>query len=424
MQIDKFFEILRKYNFWDGEDTYPGVLRSDYLPRISEYLGNRLVKVITGQRRTGKSYLIRQIIIHLHRQGTNPANILYINREIADFDFIRDQKDLHNIVKLYLTRLKPEGRVFLFFDEIQLVSNWEQLINSYSQDYTEEFEVFVSGSNSSLLSGEMASLLSGRYITFQVFSYSFKEYCRANALKASKKSFLEYLKGGGMPELSHLKTEEIKQHYLSDLKNTIVLRDIIMRHKVKDIGLLDLLFAFIVQNISNPVSINNIVNYLGSINITTNFNTISSYIEYLKQTFVIWEVPRYDMRGKKILGGTRKYYLNDLSFRNYLYPGFEPGLGYLLENAVFLEFKRNGYEIFTGSYRNREVDFVIKKGEILKYAQVTYMLTNEKVVEREFNNLVKIRDNYDKMVISLDDVSLGNYKGIKHYPAWQDGIFS
>jgi predicted AAA+ superfamily ATPase len=421
--LGEVINILRKYNFWDNQQVKVGFVRLDYLSKLSSFIGNSLIKVITGQRRTGKSYLMRQLIAHLHNTGVNPHNILYINKEMADFDFIRNHSDLHDIIKLYLANINPTGKVFLFFDEIQLVENWEKVINSYSQDYSTEYEVFISGSNSKLLSGELASLITGRYVSFQVYPYSFSEYCNVSGKKYEKATFIEYLTGGGLPELFNLPDMETRKNYMQALKDTILLKDIVLRNQIKDASLLELLFTFLVQNISNPVSVQNIVNYFLNLKISTNYNTVSSYIEYIKQTFLMHEVFRYDMKGKKIIGGTRKYYINDLSFRNILFPGFEPGLGYLLENAVFLEFKRNGYDVFTGSERNREIDFVVKKGGNTKYIQVMYFLTDEKVIEREFGNLESIKDNFEKMVISLDDVSLGNRRGIIHYPAWDMEIY-
>lgn len=421
--MNDLINILRKYNFWDIQQVKVGFVRLDYLSKLSSFVGNSLIKVITGQRRAGKSFLMRQLIVYLHNSGINPLNILYINKEIADFDFIRNNADLHAIIKLYLENIKPVGKVFLFFDEIQLVENWEKVINSYSQDYTSEYEVFISGSNSKLLSGELASLLTGRYVSFQVFPYSYSEYCSVSGKSYGKASYVEYLMSGALPELFNLPDIESRKNYMQALKDTILLKDIVLRNQIKDASLLESLFAFLVQNISNPVSIQNIVNYFLNLKIATNYNTISSYIEYIKQTYLMHEVFRYDLKGKRIIGGTRKYYLNDLAFRNILFSGFEPGLGYLLENVIFLEFKRNGYDIFTGSERNREIDFVIKKGGITKYVQVAYLLTDEKVVEREFGNLESVKDNYEKMVISLDDISFGNRNGIMHYTAWEMEIY-
>lgn len=421
--MNEFLNPLKKYNFWDNQKIELGVIRTEYLQKVKNFLGNRLIKVLTGQRRSGKSYLMRQLIFHLHNQGVHPHNILYINKEFAGFDFIRNNQDLNECINLYLAEIKPEGKVYLFFDEVHLIENWEKVINSYSQDYTSEYELIISGSNASILSGELSSLLSGRYISFEIFPFSFTEYCLTTGKNQDKTAFLDYLTSGSLPELFNLSMPETKVHYIQDLKNTIVLKDIVLRHNIKDVSMLESLFAFLVQNIANPVSIPNLVNYLKSNKVITNFNTLSNYIEYLKQTYVIHEVQRFDMRGKKILSGLKKFYLNDLAFRNYLFSNFEPGLGYLLENFVFIELKRNGYTVFTGFDQNREVDFVAIKNGVTRYIQVCYLITGEEVIKREFGNLETIKDNYEKMVISMDDVSLGNRNGIIHSVAWNTEIY-
>ncbi len=416
--MNEYLNTLKKYNFWDNQKIDLGLIRSEYLQKLKDFLGNKLIKVLTGQRRSGKSYLMRQLIFHLHNTGINPHNILYINKEYADFDFIRNNQDLNDCIKLFLAEIKPAGKVYLFFDEVHLIEKWETVVNSYAQDYTGEYELIISGSHASILSGELSSLLSGRYISFEIFPFSFTEYCLTTGKNQDKTAFLAYLTSGSMPELFNLPMPETKVHYVQDLKNTIVLKDIVLRHKIKDVGLLESLFAFLVQNIANPVSLPNLVNYLKNAQVATNFNTLSNYIEFLKQTYVIHEVQRFDMRGKKILSGLKKYYLNDLAFRNYLFSNLEPGLGYLLENFVFIELKRNGYTVFTGSDQNREVDFVAVKNGVTRYIQVCYLITGEDVAKREFGNLESIKDNYEKMVISMDDVSLGNRNGIIHGVAW------
>ncbi len=421
--MDDRLNILRKYNFWDNNAVNLGFIRQNYLEKLASFTGNRLIKVITGQRRCGKSYLMRQFIFQLHSHGIEKRNILYINKEFNSFDFIRNSIDLEEIIHLFLHELKPKGRIYLFFDEVQLIENWEKVINSYSQDYTAEYEVFISGSNASLLSGELATLLTGRYVGFNVFPYSYREYCQVTGIVPGKATFINYLSGGGLPELFNLPDDEVRHHYVQALKNTILMKDIVVKYNIKDASLLESLFSFIVQNMCNPVSVTNIVNYFRNLKVITSFNTLSSYLKYLEQTFLLHVVPRYDLKGKKILGGTRKYYLNDLAFRNILFSEFEPGLGYLLENLVFLEFKRNGYEVLTGAERNMEIDFMIKKGGIIKYVQVCYILADENVIQREFGNLESIKDNWEKMVISLDDISLGNRNGIKHYPAWNPEIY-
>ncbi len=421
--MNEYLNTLKKYNFWDNQKIELGLIRTEYLQKLKDFLGNRLIKVLTGQRRSGKSFLMRQLIFHLHNQGVNPHNILYINKEFAGFDFIRNNHELNECIKLYLAELKPEGKVYLFFDEVHLIEKWETVINSYAQDYTSEFELIISGSNASILSGELSSLLSGRYISFEIFPFSFAEFCLATGKSQDKSAFLSYLTSGSIPELFNLPMPETRIHYVQDLKNTIVLKDIVLRHKIKDVGLLESLFVLLVQNIANPVSLPNLVNYLKNMKVITNFNTLSNYIEYLKQTYVIHEVLRFDMRGKKILSGVKKYYLNDFAFRNYLFSNFEPGFGYMLENFVFLELKRNGYTVFTGTDQNREVDFVAIKNGITRYFQVCYLITGDDVVKREFGNLELIKDNYEKIVISMDDMSLGNRNGIIHAVAWNTEVY-
>jgi hypothetical protein len=423
VNAEEIFNVLKKYNFWDNKAIKLGLIRKEYLEKLLNRLGNKLIKVLTGQRRSGKSYLLRQLIFHLHKKEIPPQNILYINMEFSEFGFIQNAEDLNDCIQLYKNKLNPKGKIFLFFDEVQLIVGWEKTINSYSQDYTTDYELFITGSNASLLSGELATLLSGRYLSFEIFPFSFTEFCEITESEPGKPAFLTYLTSGALPEMFNLPDMETKIHYVQDLKNTIILKDIVLRHKIKDAALLESLFTFLAQNISNPVSVPNLVNYLKNIKVVTNFNTLSSYIEYLKQTYVIHEAVRFDLRGKKILSGVKKYYLNDLSFRNLLFSGFEPGLGYLLENYVFIELKRNGYEVFTGTDRKREVDFVAKKQEVTRYFQVCYLLTDELVIKREFGNLENINDNYEKIVVSLDDVSLGIRNGIRHIPAWQTQFF-
>ncbi|MBU0763408.1 MAG: ATP-binding protein, partial [Bacteroidetes bacterium] len=227
------------------------------------------------------------------------------------------------------------------------------------------------------------------------------------------------LQHGGLPELFHLLSEETKTHYTRSLKDTILYKDIVQRYKIKDAVLLEDIFRFLCDNIGNLTSIMNIVNYLKNKRTTTNYETVSNYISYLKQTYLIHEVERYDIKGKELLSGTRKYYLNDLAFRKYMIPSFGFGLSGNLENAVYLHFKSLGYNVYAGAMRNREIDFVIEKNNEKKYIQVCYSLSDEDVIKREFGNLSFIHDNYEKMVITLDEVSFGEKDGIRHTCAWE-----
>ena len=241
--------ILAKYNFWEGQFPELGYLREQYLDKIQHYLGNRLIKVIVGQRRVGKSYLLRQIIKQLVGKGVNPVNFFYLNKEYTDFDFVAHYTDLESLITEYRQRFKPEGKIYLFLDEIQNIEGWERLVNAYSQTYTDDFELFISGSNSHFLSGELATLLSGRYVLFQVFSFNFHEFTSINHINASKESFLLFMQSGGLPELFHLRDEETKRNYLSAIKDTVLLRDIMQRYNLKDSRLLEDIFAFLVKSL-------------------------------------------------------------------------------------------------------------------------------------------------------------------------------
>lgn len=416
--MSEIIKKLEKYNYWKKQEPKTVFLRSFYLDKINKYIGNNLIKVIVGQRRVGKSYILRQIIQSLINKGINRKNIFYLNKELVDFDEIKDYQDLNKLIKLYKKELKIKGKVYVLLDEIQEIKQWEKIVNSLSQDHKEKYEVFITGSNSKMLSGELATFLSGRYILFNIYPFSFTEYADCFNLEKDKKNFLKYLQVGGLPELLKLDEEEMRRHYISSLEDTIVVKDIINRYKIKDAYLLKTIFKYIADNIGNLFSVNNVVNYLISDKIKTNFETVANYIEYLEDAFLIYGVDRYDIKGKSILARSKKYYLNDLSFKNYASSSFDYGPGKHLENVVFLYYKRLGYKIYVGKIRENEVDFVAEKGDEKQYIQVAYSLLDKKVIDREYGSLKAIDDNYEKFVISLDDVLLGNKNGIKHLLAW------
>jgi predicted AAA+ superfamily ATPase len=411
--------ILKKYNFWDNNFPSAGFIRDKYLDKINEFIGNNLIKVLVGQRRVGKSYLLRQIIYRLIKNGVKPKNVFYINKEYTDFDFITNYKELETLISEYKQELKPKGRVYVFIDEIQNITGWEHLINSYSQNYTEDYEIFISGSNSQLLSGELASLLSGRYIQFQILPFNYLEYISIKQLENSKKSYLEYMQTGGLPELFHLPNDETKWHYISSIKDTVLLRDIIQRYNIKDACLLQDIFSFLVNNASNLISINSIIKYFSGKNRKTNYETVANYIEYLQNTFLIHQVERFNIKGKEVLAGNSKYYINDLSFKNYLYSGFEYGFGYMLENIIFLQLINSGYKVYIGYLRNKEIDFIATKNKRTIYIQVAYLLIDKATIDREYSEFENIPDNFEKFIVSLDDIALPNKNGIQNVLAWE-----
>lgn len=410
---------IEKYNFWNGKHLDSGFPRSYYTNQIGQYIGNSLVKVLVGQRRVGKSYILRQLASKLIADGVPDKNILYVNKEYLEYSDILDFDDLERLFAEYRETLKPEGKTYLFIDEIQHIYGWEKFVNSHSQDFSEPCELFISGSNSNLLSGELATLLSGRYVKFEIFPFSFPEYCGITGQKEGRQAYLEYLRSGAMPELFHLPNEEMKRNYVSSLKDTVMLRDIVARFKVKDAKLLDDLFIYLVNNAANIISVNNIINAFKSRNRKTNYETLSSYISHLENSFLIHRAERYNIRGKDTISGNCKYYLNDLCYHNYLYSGFAYGMGYLLENAIYLNLRRAGYDVYVGTVKDAEVDFVAVKGEKKMYLQSSLQLSVKETAEREYRSLKLIEDNYPKYVVSLDDYRIPGNEGIEHLPAWE-----
>jgi predicted AAA+ superfamily ATPase len=416
----EIFTVLKKYNFWDNNKKIPlGFLRKGPLEKLKPFLGNRLVKVIMGQRRVGKSYLLRQVIDLLRTSGTPAKNIFYLNKELVDFDAITTYRDLQALIAFTKKKLKIKGKMVILLDEVQEIAGWEKIVNSLSQNYKTSDELIITGSNSTMLSSELATLLSGRYVSFELFPFSYAEFREVQNLPQSKESFLSYLKTGGLPELFHLPEEEQQRHYVVSLKDTILLKDIVQRFGIKNAPLLERLFLFLSDNIGNLFSLYSILRTLQTAHEKVSHETLGHYMQYLCQCFLIHEVPRYDVKGKSIFGSSKKYYLNDLSFRRYLHSSFDPGLGKHLENAIFLHYRSEGYKVMVGSIGKQEVDFIVEKGTTKKYIQVAYSLQDSKVLKRELTPLQSIRDAYEKILISLDDTSFGNIEGISHRLAWE-----
>ena len=417
--MEEFYSRFHEYNFWDKHVPNLGYLRQGYLDKIFQFCNNSLVKVLVGQRRTGKSYLLRQIAYNFIQNGVPAKNIFFINKEFIEFDAFKDYKDLDQLIKLYQKNLKPSGKIYLFIDEVQNIQQWERLVNSYAQNFAESYEIFISSSNSKMLSGELATLLSGRYINFEIFPFSYTEYLGITDLNNQKDSYLTYLQSGGLPELFSLPNEETRQHYVSAVKDTVLLRDIIQRHAIKEPKLLEDLFVYVVNTASNLMSLNNITNYFKSKGRKTTYDTITTYLGYIEDAFLIHKVERYDIRGKETISGNVKYYCNDLAYKNYLFRGFAYGKGYLLENLIFLDLKRSGYKVYVGVLPNKEVDFVAQKADRILYVQSAYLLNEETTIMREYAALAAIPDHYEKIIVSLDDLKFPNKNGIKHLQAWE-----
>ncbi len=417
--MQKLIPVLRKYNPWDGQLYDTGLIRDEYLNKIKPLIGHKIIKIITGQRRSGKSYLLRQIINLLIKEyNVNPHNIFYLNKELIVFDEVKTYKDLENLFVAYLNQINPNGKVYIFLDEVQTIESWEKFVSSYSQDFKSEYEIFVTGSNAKLLSYELATLLTGRYVEFELLPFSFNEYVKYLGTNISKNSFLQYLKTGGIPELLNIKTSEARQFYVESLKNTIILRDIVQRYRVKDLQLLEMLFRFLLLNIGNKTSISAIVKYFKSTGKPVNFNTIAEYLSFLTNSFLFHQAKRFDVKTKSIFKTEPKFYVNDLSFRNYLYGELYFNPAVYLENYVYLTLKYKSYNVYVGNLRNGEIDFIANRGKDVLYVQVAYLLDSEQTTEREIGNLLRVNDNYPKILITMDDMSFGEIKGVRHIQAW------
>lgn len=423
--MNERLKALEKYNLWDGKYLPLGLPRTFYTDKINQFVGNRLVKVLVGQRRSGKSYILRQTMAGLIASGVPVENILYINKEYLEFDFIDRYQDLEELFQLYRSTFRPQGKIYLFIDEIQNIQGWEHFVNSHSQDFIDTCEIFISGSNSRMLSSELATLLSGRYIEFLILPYSYNEYLRTTGAETGRASYLNYLQFGGLPELYSLPTKESRAQYVSSVKDTIILRDIIQRKQhnraeqtVRDAKLLDDIFVFLVSNASNPISIPNILKFFKSKNRKVSYETVANYVKYLEEPYLVHPARQYNIRGKEVAESAYKYYLNDLAFKNYLYPGIGYGTGYLLENAVYLELIRNDYQVYVGNIKSKEVDFVATKSDRTLYIQCSYSIEDSQTAEREYASLLHISDNYEKYVVTLDDVKHPSREGILHIQAW------
>lgn len=412
--------MLSQSNYWEKAPGYDlGLIRGSYLSVIKKSLDNRLIKVITGQRRAGKSYIIRQLIDSLIKElNIDGKNIFYLNRELYEFESIKTERDLFELIETYKARYKPEGKVYYFIDEVQEIENWEKLVVSISQDHSQNAEILITGSNSSLLSGELATKLTGRYVSFEIFPFTYREFLDYIKQQNARQNFIKYLRTSGLPEVLKIQDRDITRFYFKSLKDTILLQDIIGRYNIRDAALLDDLFLFVLHNIGNLTSIPSIIKYFRSKNRKTDYSTLSNYLSYIEKSYIIHSSPRYFIKNKETLSGERKYYVNDLGFRNYLYPNLENEIASGLENIVYIHLLKAGYDVYTGFGRNFEIDFLAIKPDTRMYIQVTYLLESKATIEREFGAFDYVNDFHPKYVVSMDEIQIQDYRGIRHLPLW------
>ena len=388
------------------------IKRKFYLEKIVKLIDTEDIKVITGVRRCGKTVLLKQIIDELENRGIASENIIYLSFESSKYKNIRNDDDLDEFIFSKTNNLN--GKFYLLFDEIQKVKNWEVSLNSYRVDL--ECDIYITGSNSQLLSGELATLISGRYISINMLPFSFKEliqyYDEMHENIDEIKLFEQYLSYGGFPGLLNYENEE-KEKYLYDLYSTIVLNDILYKNKVKDLDLLERLMEFMISNIGQLFSANSISKYIKNENRKTTPHTIINYMDYARNAFIFYQIKRENIKQKKKLLISDKYYLVDSGFYFIFNGSTQRNWGQLLENIVFLELIRQGYSITIGKIQDLEVDFVCRKANQIKYIQVSQSILDENTRKREFKSLEKISDSYPKYVISMDSFDF-SANGIIH----------
>ncbi|MDY4560617.1 MAG: ATP-binding protein [Peptostreptococcus porci] len=392
------------------------IKRVDYLNSLEKWRDEKVIKVVTGMRRCGKSTLLLQFQNRLVETGIETTQIISLNFEKLEYEDLQDYKKLYSYLK---NRLISDKKNYIFLDEVQRVKHFEKVVDSlYVMD---NVDIYITGSNSQMLSSELATFLSGRYVEIKMLPLSFKEFFSICDLSIDD-SFVEYMRYGGLPYVTTMEKDSDKvEMYLEGIYNTVLVKDIEDRQNRKnlgmraitDISLLKSISKYLSSVVGNMVTVKSITNYLVSGGRKVSPNTVSDYIEALCDSFIFYEVDRFDIVGKELLKNNKKYYIVDLGLRNYILPRKNYDLGFGLENIVYFELLRRGYRVNVGKLKDKEIDFVTRRNDELHYIQVTSSMVDESTFEREMRPLREIRDNYEKTVLTLDRFSVGNYDGIK-----------
>ena len=390
------------------------IKREMYMKRIRPFIGNDLIKVMTGIRRAGKSVMLELIQEELIASGIDEDNFICINFEDLRNVHLLNAMALHEEILKRAEQLK--GKVYLFFDEIQEVEDWEKCINSFRVSL--DCDIYITGSNAKLLSGELVTYLGGRYVEFVIYPFSFLEflelYHTVNSTASVQECFQKYLLVGGMPYLSNIRyEEEPSKQYLSDLFNSVQLKDIVKRNKVRDVDLLERLIAYVLDNVGTTFSASSRVKFLKNEHRTTSTDTVLNYIKYCCDSYLFYQVKREDLQGKQILTTNEKYYIADHGIREAVFGGNMRDINLVLENIVYMELVRRGYSVTVGKTGTKEIDFVCDKRGEKVYVQVAYLLADESTVNREFGVYDTIRDNFPKYVVTMDEIDMSR-NGIKH----------
>ena len=394
------------------------VQRKEYLDQLISWKDEQVIKVVTGIRRCGKSTLLMQFQGWLEENGVTQEQIVFINFEELEYEDLLDYRKLYQYLK---ERLVSGKITYIFLDEIQEVSSFEKVVDSL---YVKpDVDLYITGSNAYMLSGDLATLLTGRYVEIKMLPLSLREFLSMTGLEPEQ-GFPEYLRNGGMPYIAAMnRTNEKVSTYLEGIYNTVIVKDIEDRQtrkesdpskrKITDIVLLKTIAKYLASVVGNPVSVRSITNYLISNDRRISPNTVGDYVEALTESFIFYPAERFDIVGKQLLKANRKMYIVDLGLRNYILPRKNYDLGFSLENLVYFELLRRGYKVTTGRAGNVEVDFVAQKQGAYQYFQVTADMTAQETFEREIRPLEKIRDNYEKMILTMDRLTPGNYNGIQ-----------
>lgn len=391
--------------------NFPQILkkRKGYIDRIKPFMQKSVAKVLTGQRRVGKSFLLYQLIEEILAEEPD-ANIIYVNLEDFTFSSLQTAEDLHSYI---ISHSKEKVKNYIFIDEIQDIPGFEKVIRSLLLN--EDNDIYITGSNAKMLSGELATYLSGRYIEFKIYSLSYSEFLEFHGLTESETSYELYSRYGGLPYLLNLPLEdETVNEYLKSVYSTIVFRDVVSRYKLRNTLFLEKLIQFLSENIGNLFSAKNISDYLKSQHTAISVNQIQSYTEYLNNAFLIHRVERYDLIGKRVFEIGEKYYFENMGIRNIVIGYRITDKAKILENLVYNHLLYKGYDIKVGYYGDKEIDFVGEKNGEKLYIQVALKIDSDKTAEREFGNLLKIQDNYPKIVVTEDTFSGNSYEGIRH----------
>lgn len=395
------------------------IQRKEYLNLLKKWKDEQVIKVITGLRRCGKSTLLELYQDYLRTQGITDDQIIYVNFEELEYEALLDYRELYSYIK---SRLHPEKTTYIFLDEIQQVPNFQKAVDSLY--VKQNVDIYITGSNAYLLSGDLATLLSGRYVEINMLPLSFAEYCEIAGSSDQETLLAEYMKNGGLPYIAKLSNEAEKvDMYLEGIYNTIIVKDIEERQKrketdpnkrkVNDIALLKNISKFLASSVGSPVSMKSIADYITSSGRSISQSTVSDYMDALVEPYIFYPVERYDVPGKQLLKINQKMYIVDLGIRRHLLPRKRYDLGASLENVVYLELLRRGYQVNIGKVGAAEIDFVARRGDNVYYFQVTASMVEESTFEREMAPLKAVNDNYPKTIITLDRYTPGNYEGIQ-----------